>query len=60
MLSDASGMSGVELQESLKSITDKLFAYRDKRVHPFKDDKILNRLERSHGSCIGKRSPDIK
>jgi uncharacterized protein len=30
-----------DLQERLNSIVSKLFAYRNKRVHPFKDDKIL-------------------
>ena len=30
-----------ELQKRLESIRQKLFTYRDKRVHPHKDDKIL-------------------
>ena len=30
-----------ELKESLESIRQKLFIYRDKRIHPHKDDKIL-------------------
>jgi hypothetical protein len=30
-----------ELQKHLEAIRQKLFAYRDKRVHPHKDDKIL-------------------
>lgn len=34
-------MSSPEFQKRLESIRQKLFAYRDKRIHPNKDDKIL-------------------
>jgi len=34
-------MPVLELQECLELIRQKLFVYRDKRVHPHKDDKIL-------------------
>jgi uncharacterized protein YyaL (SSP411 family) len=34
-------LSLFELQERMESIRQKLFAYRDKRIHPHKDDKIL-------------------
>ncbi len=35
------GVSVPELQKRLESIRQRLFAYRDKRIHPQKDDKIL-------------------
>ena len=35
------GISDQELQERLELIRMKLFAYREKRIHPDKDDKIL-------------------
>jgi uncharacterized protein YyaL (SSP411 family) len=35
------GVSVPELRQQINSITDKLLAYRNHRVHPFKDDKIL-------------------
>jgi uncharacterized protein YyaL (SSP411 family) len=34
-------LSKQDLQEHLEMIRQKLFAYREKRVHPVKDDKIL-------------------
>jgi uncharacterized protein YyaL (SSP411 family) len=34
-------LSQQDLQEHLEVIRQKLFAYREKRVHPMKDDKIL-------------------
>ena len=34
-------VSVLELQKRLESIRQKLFAYRDKLIHPHKDDKIL-------------------
>jgi len=34
-------LSQQDLQEHLELIRQKLFAYREKRVHPMKDDKIL-------------------
>ena len=34
-------VSLLEIQKRLESIRQKLFAFRDKRVHPLKDDKIL-------------------
>ncbi|HXZ30054.1 MAG TPA: thioredoxin domain-containing protein, partial [Dehalococcoidia bacterium] len=34
-------LSQQDLQTHLEAIRQKLFAYRDKRVHPMKDDKIL-------------------
>ncbi|MFC1905256.1 thioredoxin domain-containing protein [Chloroflexota bacterium] len=34
-------ISAPELQKQLERIRQKLFGYRDKRVHPHKDDKIL-------------------
>jgi len=40
-LSSNLGLSGQELQKRLEAIRLKLFAYREKRVHPGKDDKIL-------------------
>ena len=40
-LSSELGVSEQELQERLEAIRQKLFAYREKRVHPDKDDKIL-------------------
>jgi uncharacterized protein YyaL (SSP411 family) len=35
------GMSSGELKERLDAAREKLFAFREKRVHPHKDDKIL-------------------
>jgi len=35
------GLSQSGLQSHLEAIRQKLFAYREKRVHPMKDDKIL-------------------
>jgi len=34
-------LSVPELETHLESIRQKLFAYRDERVHPYKDDKVL-------------------
>jgi len=34
-------VSVLELQKRLESVRQKLFAHRDKRIHPHKDDKIL-------------------
>jgi uncharacterized protein YyaL (SSP411 family) len=36
-----SGMAEPELEERLEAAREKLFAYREKRPHPHKDDKIL-------------------
>ena len=35
------GMTATALKNSLEKIRQKLFDYRDKRIHPHKDDKIL-------------------
>ena len=35
------GMSEKDIENSLKEALDKLFSYRIKRIHPYKDDKIL-------------------
>jgi uncharacterized protein YyaL (SSP411 family) len=35
------GMSVQDLQAHLEALRQRLFAYREKRVHPMKDDKIL-------------------
>jgi len=35
------GLSEEELNERLEAGRQKLFTYREKRIHPFKDDKIL-------------------
>jgi len=40
-LSSELGLSEQELQSQLEAIRQKLFTYREKRVHPGKDDKIL-------------------
>jgi uncharacterized protein len=40
-IADESGLSLPELHEHLIAITGKLFSHRDKRIHPFRDDKIL-------------------
>jgi uncharacterized protein YyaL (SSP411 family) len=40
-LSSELNMSQQDLQAHLEVIQQKLFAYREKRVHPMKDDKIL-------------------
>lgn len=36
-----SSLEDVSSNDVLKRCTEKLFAYREKRVHPYKDDKIL-------------------
>jgi uncharacterized protein YyaL (SSP411 family) len=53
-----------ELEERLESARRKLFAHRERRVHPHRDDKVLtdwnglmNRLERPHDCCPGEGSP---
>src|SRR5215472_713147 len=35
------GMTEPELEERLEAVRQELFAYREKRLHPHKDDKIL-------------------
>jgi uncharacterized protein YyaL (SSP411 family) len=40
-LSDESGLSLVEICDKINSARELLFACRDRRIHPFKDDKIL-------------------
>jgi uncharacterized protein YyaL (SSP411 family) len=40
-IANSCGMSVPELQERLNSIADQLFAYRNQRAHPSKDDKVL-------------------
>lgn len=38
---DLEQLNDEELKSSLENMRKKLFQYRDKRIHPFKDDKIL-------------------
>ena len=40
-LASQRGISELGLRESLSKVIDKLFLIREKRTHPFKDDKIL-------------------
>ncbi len=41
LLSEKLKMTSLEFQHRLESVRKKLFTYREKRIHPNKDDKIL-------------------